>query len=155
MRNRIKLDPCSLHANVGSQTAYEIASDLVRPHGHPKARAKGVESRRHDPDERPWGAAQDKALAKNVWIGTEFSLPKPVIHYKHGCSAGAAIFFRDRATQQRRHAQIIKSVRRYGLAGRQNAGEFAVIIEEPANDSMSNHVFEDMILFAEGAEFLG
>jgi len=50
-----------------------FATDLVRPHGHPKARAKGVESRGHDPDEGPWRAAQDKALAKNVWIAHEFS----------------------------------------------------------------------------------
>jgi len=111
MLNRIKLAPGSLHANTGSQTAYQIASDLARTHGHPKAGAKGVESRGHDPDEGPWSAAQDKVLAKNVRIATEFSLPKPVIHYKHGWSTGAAIFFRDRATQQRRHAPIVKSVR--------------------------------------------
>jgi hypothetical protein len=40
-------------------------------------------------------------------------------------------------------------------AARQNAGGFAIIMEEPAYNSVSNHVFEDMILFAEGTEFLG
>jgi len=50
----------SLHADARFETPDEIASSLVRPHGHPKARTKGVESRGHDPDKGPWSTAQDK-----------------------------------------------------------------------------------------------
>src|SRR5260370_27282313 len=153
--NRIKLCAGSLHANAGFKMPDEIASSLVRPHGDPKARAKGVESCGHDADESPGSAAQDKTLAKNLWIAAEFSLPKPVIHYKYGRRVGAAIFLGERSTQQRVHAQIVKRVRRYARASRQNASGLAIVVEESARESMSNHVFEDMILFVKSAEFRG
>ena len=128
---------------------------LVRPHGYPKARTKGVEVHGHDAYKDPRSTTQDKTFPKNLWIAAEFSLPKPVIHYEHGWRTGAAIFLQDRATQQRRHAQIVKSVRRYVRTTRQNTGGFAVVIEEASRDPVSDHGLEDMILFAEGAEFPG
>ena len=155
MRNRIELGAGSLRANARFEAPDEKAFSLVRSHGHPKARTKSVESCGHDPDKRHRSTAQDKTFAKNPGIASEFSLPKPVTHHKHWRRTRAAIFLRNRATQQWRHAQIVKSVSRYGLARRQNAGGFAIIIKEPAHDSVSNHVFENMILFPEGAEFLG
>src|SRR4029077_12440970 len=128
---------------------------LVTPHGYPKARAKDVEPCRHDPDKNSWSVAQNKGFSENCRIATKFLLPESVVHYKHGRSTGAPIFLRDRAAQQRRYAQIVESVGCYGRTARQNAGEFAIIIEEAAHRAMRDHVFEDMILIAKGAEFIG
>src|SRR2546429_5391365 len=115
-----------------------MAFCLVRPHGYPKARTKGVEVHGHDAYKDPRSTTQDKTFPKNLWIAAEFSLPKPVIHYEHGWRTGAAIFLQDRATQQRRHAQIVKSVRRYVRTTRQNTGGFAVVIEEASRDPVSD-----------------
>ena len=153
VRNRVEFGPGSLHADARFETPDEIASSLVRPHGHPKARTKGVESRGHDPDKGPWSTAQDKTSPKNLRIAAEFSLPKPVVHYKYGRSIGAAVLLRDRAAQQRQHAQIVKRVRRYARAARQDARGFAIVIEEAAQALVSNHVIEHMILLTKSTEF--
>src|SRR2546430_13110258 len=47
------------------------------------------------------------------------------------------LFRSDRATLQRRHAQIVKSVRRYVRTTRQNTGGFAVVIEERSEEHTS------------------
>src|ERR1700731_890092 len=138
----------SLHVNARFEAPDEIASSLASLHGYPKAGAKGVEARGHNPDKSPWSPAQNKTFPKNLRIAVEFFLPQPVVHHKYRRSTWTAIFLRERATEKRRDAQIVKRVRRYGRAVRQNAGGFAIIIEEPAHNPVGNHVFEDMILFA-------
>src|SRR5258708_34411322 len=62
---------------------------------------EGVELLGHKSYKCCWLAVQDKNVAEDFGVATKLSLPELVIHYKDWRSARSAIFFRERAAQQR------------------------------------------------------
>ena len=108
----------------------------------------------HDAHKGCRHSVKNEDRIEDLWVASEFRSPEVVVHDKNRRSAGAAVFGEEGSAEERGDAQKVEGVGGYQLAERPVANGLAVVVLK-ADTVVDDGFFEDVILFAEGANFVG
>src|SRR5690349_18435047 len=114
----------------------------------PQTGTVSVEALRHDADERPRLAVQEKTLAENTRIAIELRLPQLVVHHEHNWGAGLGVIRSKIPAEQRRNSEKLESIGA-DVAAQETARAFCVAVQH-IQLIVGDDIFEDMVLVANG-----